>query len=146
MFKRIIVPLDGSIRAERAIPVAARIARASEGSIILLRVITIPLEIGSQIIPLSGYSSSSSTLDNDINTTMTYLAAIARRDELEGIGLKMKVLTGSAAQKIQDVIEEEQADLVVMCSHGDTGIKRFMLGSVAQKVARHSNEIGRAHV
>jgi nucleotide-binding universal stress UspA family protein len=137
MFKRIIVPLDGSSRAERAIPVAARIARASKGSMILLRVVTIPFEIGSQVIPLSGISST--TLDDDINTTMNYLATIARRDELDGIGLKMKVLTGSAAQKIQDVIEEEQADLIVMGSHGDTGIKRFMLGSVAQKVARHSS-------
>ena len=136
MFKRIIVPLDGSNKAERAIPVAARIARASKGSIIFLQVVTVPLEIGSQVIPLSGYSST--TLDNDINTATNYLAAIARRDELDGIGLKMKVLTGTAAQKIQDVVEEEQADIVVMCSHGDTGIKRFMVGSVAQKVARHS--------
>ena len=136
MFKRILVPLDGSIRAERAIPVAARIARAYEGSIILLRIVTIPLEIGSQVVSLSGFSST--TLDNDINTATNYLAAIARRDDLDGIGLKMKVLTGSAAQKIQNVIEDEQADLIVMCSHGDTGIKRFMLGSVARKVARHS--------
>jgi nucleotide-binding universal stress UspA family protein len=136
MFKRIIVPLDGSNRAERALPVAARIARASEGSIILLRIVTIPLEIGSQVIPLSGFSST--TMDEDINAATNYLAAIARRDELDGIGLKMKVLTGSASHKILDVVEDEQADLVVMCSHGATGIKRFMLGSVAQKVARHS--------
>jgi nucleotide-binding universal stress UspA family protein len=136
MFKRIIVPLDGSNRAEYAIPVAARIARASKGSIVFLRVVTVPLEIGSQVIQLSGFSST--TLENDINTATHYLAAIARRDELDGIGLKLKVLTGSGAQKIQDVVEDEQADLVVMCSHGDTGIKRFMIGSVAQKVARHS--------
>lgn len=136
MFRRIIVPLDGSNRAERAIPVATRIAHASKGSIILLRVVTVPFEIGSQVVPLSGFSST--TLDNDINNATKYLAAIARRDELDGIGLKMKVLTGSAAQKIQDVVEDEQADLIVMCSHGDTGIKRFMLGSVAQKVARNS--------
>jgi len=136
MFKRIIVPLDGSNRAEQAIHIAARIARASKGSIILLRVVTVPFEIGSQVVPLSGFSST--TLENDINTATYYLAAIARRDELDGIGLKMKVLTGSAAQKIQDVVEDEQADLIVMCSYGDAGIKRFMLGSVAQKVARHS--------
>jgi nucleotide-binding universal stress UspA family protein len=136
MFKRIIVPLDGSNRAERAIPVAARIARASEGSILLLRIVTIPLEIGSQVIPLSGFSST--TLDDDINAATNYLAAIARRDELDGIGLIMEVLTGSVAHKILDVVEDEKADLVVMCSHGATGIKRVMLGSVAQKVARHS--------
>jgi nucleotide-binding universal stress UspA family protein len=136
MFKRIIVPLDGSNRAERAIPIAARIARASGGTIIFLQVVTIPLEIGSQVIPLSGFSSS--PLEESISAAMKYLAAIARSDELDGVGIKMKVLTGVAARKILEVVVEEQADLVVMCSHGDTGIKRLMLGSVAQKVARQS--------
>jgi len=136
MFKRIIVPLDGSTRAERAIPIAARIADACEASIILLRIVTEPFEVGSQVISLSGFSSTS--LDNDINIAKNYLAAIARRAELDGIGLKMKVLTGPVAQKILDAEEEEQADLVVMCSHGATGFKRLVLGSVAQKVARHS--------
>jgi nucleotide-binding universal stress UspA family protein len=136
MFKRIVVPLDGSNRAERAIPVAARIARASEGAIILLRVVTRPLEIGSQVVPLSGFSSN--TLEEDINAATNYLAGIAKSDELDGIGVKMKVLTGAAARVILDVVIEEQADLIVMCSHGDTGIKRLMLGSVAQKIARQS--------
>jgi len=136
MFKRIVVPLDGSIRAERAIPVAARIARASEGAIVLLRVVTIPLEIGSQVIPLSGFSSS--TVEEDINAATGYLAGIAKSDELDGIGVKMKVLTGAAVRGILDVVIEEQADLVVICSHGDTGIKRLMPGSVAQKIARQS--------
>lgn len=43
MFKRILVPLDGSSRAEQALPIAARIARASGGSVLLLHVITTPL-------------------------------------------------------------------------------------------------------
>lgn len=136
MFKRIIVPLDGSTRAERAIPIAARIARASEGSIILLRIVTEPFEVGSQVVPLSGFPSTS--LEKDINIAKNYLAAIARRFELDGIGLKMKVIAGSVAQKILDTEEEEQADLVVMCSHGNTGFRRLVLGSVAQKVTRHS--------
>ncbi len=46
MFQRILVPLDGSARAERALPVAARIARACGASIILLRVATTPLAMG----------------------------------------------------------------------------------------------------
>ena len=46
MFKRILVPLDGGTLAERALPVAARIARASGGSIILLRVVSLPVEYG----------------------------------------------------------------------------------------------------
>lgn len=136
MFKRIVVPLDGSNRAERAIPIAARIAHASGGTIIFVQVVTMPFEIGSQVIPLSGFSSS--TMEEDLDSATNYLAAIARSGELDGIGVKMKVLTGGAAQTILDVVREEQADLVVMCSHGDTGFKRLMLGSVAQKVARQS--------
>jgi nucleotide-binding universal stress UspA family protein len=135
MFKRIVVPLDGSMRAERAIPVAARIVRASGGAIILLRVVTTPLEIGSQVIPLSGYTAN--TMEADIEAATSYLAALAASDELDGVGVKMKALPGAAAQTIQDVVIEEQADLVVMCSHGNTGVKRWVLGSVAQKVARH---------
>jgi nucleotide-binding universal stress UspA family protein len=88
-------------------------------------------------VPLSGFSSS--TMEENINTnTVQYLAAIARSEVLDGVGVKMKVLTGVASQTILDVVIEEQADLVVMCSHGDTGIKRWMLGSIAQKVARQS--------
>jgi nucleotide-binding universal stress UspA family protein len=136
MFKRMVVPLDGSNRAERAIPIAARIARASGGTIILLQVVTIPLEIGSQVIPLSGFSPS--TMEENIDAATNYLAAIARSEHLDGVGVQMKVLTGVASQTILDVVVEEQADLVVICSHGDAGIKRLMLGSVAQKVARHS--------
>jgi Universal stress protein family len=87
-------------------------------------------------VPLSGFSSS--TMEENINTATNYLAAIARSEVLDGVGVKMKVLTGVASQTILDVVIEDQADLVVMCSHGDTGIKRWMLGSIAQKVARQS--------
>jgi nucleotide-binding universal stress UspA family protein len=136
MFKRILVPLDGSTRAERAIPLAARIARASGGSIILLHIVTEPFEFGSQVVSLSGFSSTS--LDNDISIAKNYLASIARRSELDGVGLKLKVIKGSAARRILDTTEEEQAELIVMCSHGNTGIKRLVLGSVAEKIVRHS--------
>lgn len=136
MFKRIIVPLDGSMRAERAIPIAARIARASGGVVILLRVVTTPLELGSQFVSSSGFAAS--TLEVDIEAARKYIAALAGSDDLEGVGIRMRVLPGSPAQTILNVAKEEQADLIVMCSHGDTGFKRWLIGSVAQKVARQS--------
>ena len=134
MFKRIIVPLDGSTRAERALPVAARIAHASGGTIILLWVVTTPLKIGPQVVPLSGHTAT--TLKADVDAATKYLAAVASRDDLDGVGIKMEVIAGIPAQAILDVVIDEQADLVVMCSHGDTGLKRWLHGSVAQKVAR----------
>jgi len=51
MFKRILVPLDGSTRAESAVPIAARIARASGGSVILLQVAAIPIELETEKKP-----------------------------------------------------------------------------------------------
>src|SRR2546426_4794256 len=104
MFKRIVVPLDGSMRAERAIPVAARIVRASGGAIILLRVVTTPLEIGSQVVPLSGYTAV--TREADIEAATSYLAKLAGSEELDGVGVKMKALPGTAAQTIQNVVIE----------------------------------------
>jgi nucleotide-binding universal stress UspA family protein len=136
MFKRIVVPLDGSMRAERAIPVAARIVRASGGAMILLRVVSTPLEIGSQVVPLSGYTASS--LEADIEAAKSYLTTLAGSEALDGVGVKMMALAGTAAQAIHDVVIAEQADLIVMCSHGNTGVKRWVLGSVTQKVARQS--------
>ncbi len=134
MFKRIVVPLDGSTRAERAIPVAARIARNSGGTIILLWVVTTPFELASQATPLSGLTAS--TVEADVEAATSYLSALANSDDLDGVGVKMKAVPGMAAQTILEVVIDEQADLVVMCSHGDTGLKRWLLGSVAQRVSR----------
>ena len=53
MFKRLLVPLDGSTRAEKAIPVAARIARASRGTIVLLQVVDMPIRYGKFVTPTS---------------------------------------------------------------------------------------------
>ena len=77
MYKRILVPLDGSARAERAIPVAARIARALGGSVILLRVATAPVDTGK-------YSSTSGYVEEEADTDLTgatsYLENIAGSD------------------------------------------------------------------
>jgi nucleotide-binding universal stress UspA family protein len=136
MFQRILVPLDGSERAERAIPVAARIARATGGSIVLLRVVNPSAEF-------AGYLTESPTLiqevlETDIANAIEYLAKVATSAELEGIGTKTEVLTGMAALTILSAAESQDSDLIVMCSHGYTGLKRWMFGSVAQKVAHYS--------
>ena len=55
MYKRILVPLDGSTRAESAVPIAARIAQASGGSVILLQVAAIPIEIETDLVVMSSH-------------------------------------------------------------------------------------------
>lgn len=139
MFHRILVPLDGSARAERVIPVAARIARASgRSSIILLRVATTPLDEGSHQthrLPLTR-----KVVEADIDAATAYLMALTASGDidLDGIGIKTEVAPGHAASVILDVAREEQVDLIVMCSHEATGFKRWFTDSAAQKVAQHS--------
>lgn len=138
MFQRILVPLDGSPRAERALPVAARIARASRASIILLRVATTPLDDGSH--PTHRLPLTRTVVEADIDAATAYLTALTASDEidLDGIGIKTEVAPGHAASAILDVAREEQVDLIVMCGHQETGFKRWFASSVAQNVARQS--------
>ena len=135
MFKRILVPLDGSARAEQAIPVAARIARALGGSVILLRVATAPVDTGK-------YSTTSvyveEAVDADLTEVTSYIEKIAGSGELTGITTEVKTFIGAVAPTILSAAQSFHANVIVMCSHGYTGFKRWVLGSVADKVTHHS--------
>jgi nucleotide-binding universal stress UspA family protein len=135
MFRRILVPLDGSKRAEQAIPVAARIARAAGGSVILLQV---GVQFNDYAWSSMGVAIMPETFEEEEASIKVYLTGVAAREVLEGVGTTTRVVYGSPAETILAEASQEQADLIVLCSHGYTGVKRWMLGSVAQKVARHS--------
>ena len=126
MFKRILVPLDGSSRAEQAIPVAARIARALGDSVTLLRVVTTPA------------TNAKETINADLSEATAYLEKIATSDELVGIPTEVKALFGAAAPTILTAAQSFHTNIIVMCSHGYTGFKRWVLGSVADKVTHYS--------
>jgi nucleotide-binding universal stress UspA family protein len=134
MFTRIMVPLDGSTRAERAIPVAARLARASGGSVLLAQVAAIPIMYESY----GGSSYPGEAIDTEIQNAEDSLKMLAQSEALAGIKVETTALFGAAAQTLLSMATMFKADLVVMTSQGKTGMKRWLLGSVAQKVARHS--------
>jgi nucleotide-binding universal stress UspA family protein len=141
MYKRILVPLDGSSRAQCALEVAARAARASQATLVLLQAIGIPSEYstymyGAQVIQLPEIGED--VLDAEQAEAESYLATISRSEVLKGIPTKTRALIGAAATIIQDVAREEHADLIILCSHGNTGFKRWAVGSTAQKVSRSS--------
>lgn len=135
MFKNILVPLDGSARAESALPVAARIARASGGSVMLVQVVTMPLMY--ETAPAAIYTPE--LIEAEIDDAEEYLKGLARSDLLAGIKTQVCALFGAAAQSILAVATSYMIDLIVMTSEGKTGMKRWVLGSVAQKLARHSS-------
>ncbi|HLI05871.1 MAG TPA: universal stress protein [Ktedonobacteraceae bacterium] len=139
MFQRVLVPLDGSKRAEQAIPIAARMARATGGSIILARVVLPPVESGKFAAPSSiawerrafaaQHAEAASYL---VNTMFTHSA------QLTGIEVEMGVATGLLAPSVVSVARSQEADLIIMCSHGEKGLKRWFFGSVAQEIMRLS--------
>jgi nucleotide-binding universal stress UspA family protein len=141
MLKRILVPLDGSLLAESALGVAARIAQACEGTILLVRVIGIPTAYTPYVYGSDMAQNpqlAQDMIDVEKENAETYLAEIAKLHILAGIQVETTITAGSAGICIVDTAKEEKVDLIVMSSHGETGFKRFVLGSVAHHVSRHS--------
>jgi len=135
MLKRILVPLDGSSRAEQVLPVAARLAQASGGTIILLHVVTITQEAMTY-----GTFFPPDALDVSAGGGRNYLGQLIQRLHLTGMAAVEKyVVIGNPAEKILSLAQEQDVDLIVMASHGYTGFKQWLMGSVAEKVAHHAS-------
>lgn len=136
MFRHIVIPLDGSHRAEEALPVAARLARATGSQLTLLRVIPPAIELDVRPVPLTTPAELAS--EEEIARANDYLAQVATSKELEGINIHTEVLSGPVAKTILLFAYLQHVDLITICSRGITGLKRWTLGSVAEKVVRHS--------
>src|SRR6266516_1147147 len=134
VFQRILLPLDGSTRAERAISVAARLAHASGGSVIFVRVVN----KSSGFWPfLAEYTTLvQQALAADLAEAERYLAGVATSPELEGIPIESMVQCGPTVSTIIATADASGADLIVMCSHGYSGLTCRIMGSVAEKLAR----------
>lgn len=136
MFKQILVPLDGSTLAEQALPVATRLAHASSGSIVLVRVANFPVDYG------GGYTQAplmtEQVIETELDNVDAYLKNVATSEALAGIPVKAESMFGQPLQDILSVVESRRVDLIVICSHGRTGLKRWALGSIAQGLAHQS--------
>lgn len=137
-FKRILVPLDGSSLAERALPVAMTLAQKFESKIILLRALDAPGSSISTFHPEVGMRLQAEARKHARQEVEGYLQA--RKGELRQQGFDVHILVGgtSPAECIIDAATNEDVDLVVMSSHGRGGVARWTFGSVADKVSRHS--------
>lgn len=136
MFERILVPLDGSSRAEEAIPVAARIAHAFGGSLLLLHVVIPPVSTGKYSVP-EEYPKRET--DEDLAEANEYLKTVALREGLSHIPIERQAIVGEIAPTILKAAQSLHATLIVLSSHGYSGLKRWMLGSVAEKIIRHAS-------
>ena len=137
MFKHILVPLDGSTRAEAALPLATRLARATGSSVALLQVVSMPMDYGYGLEATPMISEVA--CETEETEAKAYLTHIASSDQFAGISTTTDVVFGSPAPQILDLVEQQAMNLIVLCSHGRTGLTRWALGSVAQRVIHHSD-------
>lgn len=137
MFKHILVPLDESACAEQALPMAAHIARTTGATLTLLRVLSYSTDYLAYSLAPGAFVQDAININED--DAKNYFSRICADPRLKDIEVKTATMYGTAPQAIIENAELKHADLIVMCSHGRTGLKRLVLGSVAQQVARDSS-------
>jgi nucleotide-binding universal stress UspA family protein len=129
MYDKILVPLDGSELAECSLPQVKRMAK--EGfvkEIVLLTVIDIyPSAL------LEG-ADTAVIYEAQLHNSREYLAHMKEQFRSEGIEVTTEILKGSTAQTIADYATQNNVDMIVIATHGHTGMKRLMFGSVALRI------------
>jgi len=136
MFRRILVPLDGSARAERALPVAARLAQSSGGTVILASIVS-PMVTSGPLLEIP--ADRGSMVEAEVAAAKNYLGRVAASDKLAGVKTQVTVsVARPVAPELLQVASASHGDIVVMCSHGRTGMLRWALGSVARQLVRTS--------
>jgi nucleotide-binding universal stress UspA family protein len=129
MYKTILVPLDGSKRAEAILPHVENLAMCYQAKVIFLQVAERPpiIDGGNPVPDLIEYKQH-------LRAAETYLAARQGEFREKGIETKILVVPGATVAEIIAAAEREGADLIAMASHGRTGLARVFYGSVAAGV------------
>jgi len=133
---RLVVPLDGSSRAEAALPVATTISRRLGTPVLLVRAVDpadlMPPAVGvGEAIPFEIYDEAEKELEQEARR---YLDTMARKLREEGLPVATSMLMGSPASTIEETTH--LGDVLVLSSHERTGVMRWLLGSVAEKLTR----------
>ena len=138
VIRRLVVPLDGSPLAEEALPPAETLAKRLGVPIHLITVIDImrliPVEVGPVVaFDAAVYEETLSQLDAG---AAALLDDVSERLKREGLCSSSAVAHGSPYSTIADAVHD--GDLIVMTSHGRSGVRRWLLGSVAEKLVREA--------
>ncbi|MCL4504483.1 MAG: universal stress protein [Chloroflexi bacterium] len=130
MYKRILVPLDGSTVAEAILPQAQMLAECGGAEIVLLSVIPHPNY--DYFIPEPALASAAH--ENQANECRAYLKRIADRLAGSGLQVRTELCDGPVAEAILDYADSTGADLIAMSTHGRSGLGRWLMGSIAERV------------
>ncbi len=133
----IVVPLDGSELAQRALPYVERLARILSMEVLLARAVRTEYPTYTE----TDLGFRVPAFKEEVNREATeYLEQIAQRLRDKGLTVRSQVLTGSAAQALVNLAHETPRNLIAMTTHGRTGFSRWMMGSVASTLVRRSGD------
>ena len=138
-WKTILVPHDFSASANHAAAIARDEAKLHGGTLVLLHVIDLPHQLTPDAVIVPPETGAPiSVKQYAIDSAEAHLQDIADRLAKDGVTARGVVVIGAPVDEINRAVERERADLVVMGTHGRTGFRLLVAGSVAERVVRSS--------
>jgi nucleotide-binding universal stress UspA family protein len=135
MYKKILVPLDGSELAECVLPHVEAIASGcGVESVVFIR--ALDTYMPSAAYAYIGKSVRKEMEENSEKVAREYLDEVAGRFNLDGIKVQKQLLTGKAAESIAEYATKNDVELIAIATHGRSGVSRWAWGSVADRVLR----------
>ena len=132
MYRKILVPLDGSDLAEAVLPHVEMLAQTNGSEVILLRVAVNPAYQFAMSDP-----SIVGVLVSDMEAeSEKYLKRMTEQLKSHGIAVTSEIAEGGTADCILKIAEQKGADLIAMSTHGRSGVARWLIGSMADRVVR----------
>ncbi|HII93862.1 MAG TPA: universal stress protein [Methanosarcina sp.] len=133
-FKRVLIATDGSENAEKAASYGMYLAKVACAEVHVLYVISTQHAVTTRTV-----KSWSEGLEEYLKDKgRIAIGNVEKMGEKAGVKVKSVFLKGIPADKILEYAQENNIDLIVVGTHGLTGIKKFLIGSIAEKVVRHS--------
>jgi len=133
-FKRILLPIDFSEHCDRAAAYAAWFSRACQSTLHLVHVVANPADPLYEPLEVAYWDM----VQHSEEKARTMLKATATRCLPAGCSPLLKVLQGDPYEKLMEAIKEIEPDLLVMSTHGRSGLAHLIIGNVAEKMVRHA--------
>jgi nucleotide-binding universal stress UspA family protein len=138
-WKTILVPHDFSASANHATAIARDEAKLHGGTLVLLHVIELPAQLGPDAVIVPPETGAPISIKQyALQSAEAHLQDIADRLAKDGVTARGSVVIGAVVDEINRAVDREAADLIVMGTHGRTGFRHLVAGSVAERVVRTS--------
>ncbi len=139
MYQKILVPLDGSERAEAILPHVLSLTECNEATLILLQVIEREIVLVSPYDPLTTFVPEEAN-EQQAAAAETYLTEQCARLQRPGLTARWRIERGPIVETIIATADEEAIELIAMASHGRGGLTRVVFGSVANGVLQQARQ------